>query len=88
MYLKDNVWNSVPCSCGNGKYLESILNNSMIVCDEVKELYNEETNFNEKSTCKTQNVCILLAFLLIIIALLIVVCIYCNLIKIPNNKDI
>ena len=48
MYLKDNVWNSVPCSCGNGKYLESVLNNSMIVCDEVKELYNEETNFNEK----------------------------------------
>ena len=35
-------------SCENGKYLESFLDNSTIVCDEVKELYNEETNFNEK----------------------------------------
>ena len=46
--MKDYVWNPVPCSCENGKYLESILDNSTIVCDEVKELFDEETNFNEK----------------------------------------
>ena len=57
------------------------------MCDEVIESYNEETktiptNFNEKkATCKTQNFYILLAFLLITIALLIAVCIYCYLIK-------
>ena len=43
------------------------------------ESYDEETNFNEKkSTCKTQNVVILLAFLLITTALLIPVSIYCS----------
>ena len=49
--------------------------------------YNEETktiptNFNEKKpTCKKQNVYILLAFLLINIALLIAISIYCYLKK-------
>ena len=57
------------------------------MCDEVIESYNEETetiptNFNEKkATCKMQNFYILLAFLLIVIALLIVVSIYFYLIK-------
>ena len=58
-----------------------------IICDEVITWYDEEiktipTNFNEKNvTCKTQSFYILLAFLLITIALLIAVCIYCFLIK-------
>ena len=49
------------------------------MCDEVIELYNEETktiptNFNKKNiTFKTQNFYILLSFLLITIALLIAV---------------
>ena len=43
--------------------------------------YNE-TNFNEnRATCKTQTFFALLAFLLIAIALLIAVSIYCYLIK-------
>ena len=56
-------------------------------CDEVIESCNEETktiptNFNEKkATCTTQNVYILFAFILITIALLIAVSIYCYLIK-------
>ena len=50
--------------------------------DEIIESYKEETNVNEKkATCKTQNFYILLAFLLITIALLIAVSIYCYLIK-------
>ena len=54
--------------------------------DEAK-VNNQETkiiptNFNEKkATCKTQNFCILIAFLLITIALLIAVSIYGYLIK-------
>ena len=49
--------------------------------------YNEETKtvtkrFNEKNAiCKTKNFYILLAFLLITIALLVAVSIYCHLIK-------
>ena len=63
------------------------MDNSAIVCDEVIETYNEEiktipTNFNEKTaTCKTKNFYILLAFLLITIALMIAISIYCYLIK-------
>ena len=55
--------------------------------DEIIESYDEEiktipTNFNEKKAiCKKQNFYILLAFLLITIALLIAVSIYCCLIK-------
>ena len=63
------------------------MDDSAIMCDEIIESLDEEiktvqTNFNEKkATCKTQTFYILLAFLLITIALLIAVSIYCYLIK-------
>ena len=57
------------------------MNDSVIVYDEVIEKL-VPTNFHEKKeTCKTQNFYILFAFLLITIALLRAVSIYCNLIK-------
>ena len=55
------------------------MDDSMITCKEVINSYDEKiktipTNFYEKNiTCKTQNLYILLAFLLIIITLLTVV---------------
>ena len=58
------------------------MDDSVVTCDEIIESYDEETktiptNFNEKkATCKTPNLYILLAFLLITIALLIAVNIY------------
>ena len=66
------------------------MNNSTITCDEIIELYNEETKKinEEKAAFKTQNFYILLAFLLITIALLTAVSIYCYLIKIEQNKNI
>ena len=71
---KDYVWNPATCNFENGKYLASIMDDSAIKCDEIIESYNEETNFDEKkAACRTQRLCILLAFLLIIIALLIAV---------------
>ena len=71
------------------------MDNSAIMCDEVIKSHNEDsevmsydktktipTNFNEKkATCKIQNFYILVVFLLITIALLIAVSIYCYLIK-------
>ena len=84
---KDYVLNPAICKCENGKYLASIMDDSAIACDEIIESYNEKTktvltNFNEKkATCKMQNFYILLAFLLITIALLKAVSIYCYLIK-------
>ena len=64
------------------KYLASIMNDLAVICDEVIDGDDEtkaiSTNFNEKKvTCKTQNFYLLLAVLLITIALLTVVCIYC-----------
>ena len=59
------------------------MDDSAIMSDEVIVSYNKgketiPTNFNEKkATCKTQNFYILLAFLLITIAILIAVSIYC-----------
>ena len=88
MYVKkDYIWNPAPCSCGNGKYLASIMDDSAITCDEIIESYDEETktipkNFNEqKATCKTQNFYILLAFLLITVELMLAASIYCYLLK-------
>ena len=76
---KDYIWNPSIYSCENGKYLASIMDDSAIICDKVKTI---PTNFNKKKAiCKTQNFYILLTFLLITIALLIVVSIYCYLIK-------
>ena len=58
---------------------------SAIICYEVVESCNEEIkaiHFNEKKvTCKTKNLYIFLAFLLITIALLMAVSIYCYLTK-------
>ena len=59
---KDYVWNPATCNYENGKYLASIMDNSVIMCDEITESYkedaeaksNDERNFNEKkATCKT-----------------------------------
>ena len=83
MCEKDYIWNLATCSCKNGKYLASIIDNSVITCDEIiVETKIVKTNFNEKNKiCETKNFYILLTFLLIAIALLIAVSIYCYLIK-------
>ena len=92
---KDYVWNTAKYNCENQKYLESIMDNSGIIWDEVidagAKLSQKEdndkkktipTNFIKKNvTCKTQNFYVLLSFFLIAIALLIAVSFYCYLIK-------
>ena len=68
----------------HGKYLASVMDDSVITCDEVIESCDKETKTiptNLKAICKMQNFYILLAFLLNTIALLIAVNIYCYLIK-------
>ena len=75
---KKFICNPATCSCGNGKYVGSIIGNSVIACDEI----TEERNFNDKKiNCKAKKFYISLAFLLITIALLIDVRIYCYFIK-------
>ena len=45
---KDYIWNPATCSCKNGKYLASIICNSVITYDEIIDAedksYDEETN--------------------------------------------
>ena len=62
MYVKnyyDYVWSRTTCSCENGKYLASIMDDSVIMCDEIIQSYNQgtktvTTNFNEKNIlCRT-----------------------------------
>ena len=46
---KDYIWNPTACNCENGKYLASIITDDLVImCDEIKQSYEEETNFNEK----------------------------------------
>ena len=69
------------------------MDDSVITCNEVIKLYNEEikaipTNFNEKKvTCKTQKFYILFAFLLITITL-IAISIYCYVTKYQTNHSL
>ena len=35
---KDYICNLATCSCENGKYLESIIDDSVITCDEIIDL--------------------------------------------------
>ena len=44
---KDYIWNSSTCSCKNGKYLASLIDNAVITCEEIIE-EKTKTNFNEK----------------------------------------
>ena len=80
---KDYIWNPATWSCKNGKYLASIVDDSVMTCDKIIEA--EETKIEQflvkNATSKTKNFCILLVFLLITISLLIAVSIHCYLIK-------
>ena len=69
---KDYVWNPATCNCENGKCLASIMDDSTIMYDEIIE-QTVLTNLNEnKANCKTQNLYILFAILLVTTVLLIV----------------
>ena len=78
VFKKNYIWNPATCSCENGKYLESIIANSVISCDEIME----ETKRTLTETVPTKTILlkssfyILLAFLLTTIALMITVSIF------------
>ena len=58
VHERDQIWNLASCSFENGKYLASITDNSVIMCNEIieEETKTVTTNFNEKNkTKKTQS---------------------------------
>ena len=48
-------WNPATCSCENGKYLASIIDDSVIMCDEIIESYGEETKIAPTNFIKKCN---------------------------------
>ena len=42
---KDYIWNPATCSCENGKYLASIIDDSVITCDEIIEETKNVTHY-------------------------------------------
>ena len=62
---KDYNWNPATCSGENDKYLTSIIDHSVITCDEIiEETKSILTNFNEKKmACKTKHFCLTCLFL-------------------------
>ena len=76
---KDYIWNPATCSFKNRKYLASVIDDSMITCNEmIRETKTLPTNFDEKKvTYKTRKIYIVLGFLLITIVLFTAVTIYC-----------
>ena len=44
---KDYIWNPATCSCENGKYLASIVDDSAIKCDEIIDADAEARLYNE-----------------------------------------
>ena len=85
---KDYIWNPSTCSCENGKCLASIMDDSVITCDEIiEETKTVPTNFNEKKQPVKHRIFIFyLHFLLISIALLIAVSTCCYLIKYKTKQ--
>ena len=46
---KDYIWNPATCSCKNGKYLASIIDNSVIMCDEIMDAKSKSNNKETKT---------------------------------------
>ena len=62
MCEKDYICNPVACSCENGNYLPSIIDDSVTACDEIIDTTKTvPKNFNEKNN-ETKNLYILLTF--------------------------
>ena len=78
---KDYMWNPARCNCEDGKYLACIIEDSVIRCDEIIDAKETKT-ITKNIICELKSFYISLSFLLIIIALLIAVRIYCYAIKI------
>ena len=70
---KDYDWNTATCSCKNGKYLGSIIDDSVVTCDEIKETTKTVPTKTAPTKNTSTNFYILLTVLLISIALLIAV---------------
>ena len=58
IYELEYIWNPATSSSKSNKYLASIIDDSVLTCDEIiEETKSIPINFNEKNiTCKTKNI--------------------------------
>ena len=80
MCEKDYNGNPATCSWKNGKYLATVINSSVITCDEIIEPEETKT-FPKNIICEIKRFYISVAFLLITIALLTSFGVYLCLVK-------
>ena len=72
MCEKDYIWNPAAWSCKNNKYLASVIDDSVITCDEIIDAEAKPFDRKTKSLkiCETKSFSILLIFLIMEIELL------------------
>ena len=90
---KKYIWNRATCSCKSGKYLASIINDSLITCDEIIDAEAKFNNEERKTilkntTCKTKSFYIQIVFSLTKLALLIAASIYCYVLKYKEKQKL
>ena len=44
---KDHIWSPATCSCGNGKYLASVIDDTAIKCDNIIDADTEKKLFQK-----------------------------------------
>ena len=71
---KGYFWNPVTCNCENGKYVESITGDPVVICDEIIDATNSNSTKTVPAKCTLTNFYISIYFCLL--ALLIAVSIY------------
>ena len=53
---KDYIWNPARCSCKNGKYLTSILDDSVMTCDEIRDADAEGKSYDKETKSIPKNI--------------------------------
>ena len=47
IYVKKYIWNPSTCICENGKYLISIMNDSVNICDKIIDPFDKTKLFQQ-----------------------------------------
>ena len=71
VFEKGYIWNPATCSCENDKYAGSIIDDSVVICNEIIDTTKIVPTKSTSTKCTSTNFYILLALLLITTALIV-----------------
>ena len=71
VFEKGYIWNPATCSCENDKYAGSIIDDSVVICNEIIDTTKIVPTKSTSTKYTSTNFYILLAFLLITTALIV-----------------